>query len=83
MTGTVRGLSFFGADALVHVALPGTTEHLSVRVPGNTDLQPGDPVSLVVTRPVSTYPGSGVAEPSAADADAGRPPGPGADRGAA
>jgi iron(III) transport system ATP-binding protein len=56
VVGSVRGLSYFGADALAHVALPGLSEYVSVRVPGNARLQPGDQVSLVVTRPVSTYP---------------------------
>ena len=81
--GSVRGLSFFGADALAHVALPGLSEYVSVRVPGNARLQPGDRVSLVVTRPVSTYPDSGATEQPPSDVDDEPNPGPDADRGAA
>ena len=81
--GSVRGVSFFGAEALVHVALPGVEEYVAVRVPGHSVLEPGDPVSLTVTRPVSTYPCGQPSEPDSADADADPPPDPGANRGTA
>lgn len=53
---TVCGMSFFGAEALVRVALPGLAQELAVRVPGHTDLRSGDPVAIRVAGPVNTYP---------------------------
>lgn len=81
--GSVRGMSYFGADALVHVALPGSPEYVAVRVPGHELLQPGDSVSLAVIRPVSTYPSGRAPEPGTPDVDAGSKTDPGANRGAA
>ena len=54
--GTVCGMSFFGAEALVRVELPGLGEELAGRVPGTSHLRPGDQVAVRVAGPVNTYP---------------------------
>lgn len=56
VVGSIRGCSYFGAEALAYVAVPGGTEPVAVRVPGHRRLEPGDRVALSVRRAVCTYP---------------------------
>jgi iron(III) transport system ATP-binding protein len=55
--GVVTGLSYFGADALLRLAMRSSDRNVTVRVPGHCrHLAPGDLVAVTVTQPVCTYP---------------------------
>lgn len=61
-TAVVSGMSFFGAEALLHVTLEATRDPLAVRVPGHARHEDGDLVTLRMTRPVCCYPPGGHAD---------------------
>jgi iron(III) transport system ATP-binding protein len=52
--GTVHGITYHGHDSLVHVTL-NSGEEISVRVPGESLVAPGENVRVIPTGPASVY----------------------------
>jgi iron(III) transport system ATP-binding protein len=52
----VVGVSFYGCDAMVRLALDGRAEPIACRVPGHRAPRPGDDVRLSVEGAVMAYP---------------------------
>jgi iron(III) transport system ATP-binding protein len=53
--GTVMNVNYHGHDSLVEVRLH-SGEHVAIRVPGDSTVQPGEPVHVKATGNASTFP---------------------------